>query len=183
VGEVRADDAQAEELDASDEEHHDEHGGDSRRRTGREGELEERLQHDGRERRGDHDEREHHDEVERRVRERDDRPARPAQVLQQRVRATAEHPLGAPERNAGLSKAHPRPQSAEEAVRLRQPVQSIHGAAVHEAEVPSVDRHVHVGDPLEQPIEDLRRPTLKAATLPVGTLCVDDLVALPPGLD
>lgn len=56
----------------------------------------------------------------------------------------------------------------------------LHDAPVHQPEVPRVDRHVHVGDPPEQPVEALCRPAHETAALAVGTLAVHDVKSLPP---
>ena len=110
------------------------------------------------ERGDDHDEHgQRGDQIKRRVGERDDRPARPAEVLAQRVGGAPEHPLRPDVRDPELLEADPRAQTAQEAVLLGQRVHRVDDTSVDQAEVAGIEGHVHVGQTLEDPVERLGR--------------------------
>ncbi len=154
VREIGPDDRQAQQLDAADEEDDDDHRGEAlrRRASGRRAAPPPRPSEPSDETTTTTSAR-HGDQVERYVGERHDRPARPAEVLAQRVRGRAEHPLGPDVGDAELLEADPCAQAAHEPMLLRQRVHRVDDAAVDQAEVACIERDVHVGQTLEDPVE------------------------------
>ena len=63
-------------------------------------------------------------------------------------------------------------------------VQRIDNLAVHQAEVAGVERDVHVGDVVDEAIEDQRRQLLETTfALALAAYCVDNFMARLPALD
>ena len=141
VREVRADDGEAEELDPAEEEDHDEERREALRRERRIDEPKHDLRQRRDDRKADRDERQPRDQVERRVREREHGATRPLDVPDERVGRRAVRSLGPDVRDAGLAKADPGAQAADEPVGLGQLVEGVDHAPVEQGEVAGVERN------------------------------------------
>ncbi len=164
VREVRADDGEAEELDPAEEEDHDEERREALRRERGIDEPKHDLRQCRDDREADRDERQPRDQVERRVREREDGATRPLEVPDERVGRRAVRSLGPDVRDAGLAKADPGAQAADEPVGLGQLVQGVDHAPVEQGEVAGVEGDRDVRRRPEQAIERLVGDPHRAAS-------------------
>jgi hypothetical protein len=85
--------------------------------------------------------------------------------------------------HAALLETKPHPQAGDEAVTLRQAVEFVDDAAVHQAKDAGIGRTGEIGHASEQWVEQAESDPAHAALAPPAALAQHHLVALAPLLD